>query len=127
MIFEKIASLRKNFMNRGATYYALGKDVYEYGRDLIKERMSQKNSAESSSAQNQDGADYLKDIKRKNLERNFSMPDPNDPSELAKQKSYKQSQGVSDHSGSSYNGPGKPGENVNSNMAHRNFDNHQGN
>jgi hypothetical protein len=69
--------------------------------------------------------------RRRNLERNFSKQDDADlfeQREKAKQTSMLHSQGEADHSGSGYHGPGKPTPGkTHSNMAQRNFENHQGN
>jgi hypothetical protein len=71
------------------------------------------------------------DEKRQNLERNLTQDTDQetfDMLEKRKQTSMLHSQGESDHSGSSYHGPGKPmSGKTNSNMWQRNFDNHQGN
>jgi hypothetical protein len=71
------------------------------------------------------------DEKRQNLERNLTQDTDQetfDMLEKRKQTSMLHSQGESDHSGSSYHGPGKPmSGKSNSNMWQRNFDNHQGN
>lgn len=70
-----------------------------------------------------------RELKRKNALKNFDNSSQVDPNLIQrKQTSMKASQGVSDHSGSAYKGPGNVDhEKVNSNMAQRNFDNHQGN
>ena len=57
----------------------------------------------------------------------MEIPEAENPFIEAKQQSMEDSQGVADHSGSSYHGPGKPAERTNANMWQRNFDNHQGN
>jgi hypothetical protein len=68
---------------------------------------------------------------RQNAVKNFTQEDEQDllaAKEKARQTSMLHSQGQSDHSGSSYHGPGKPmSGKTNSNMWQRNFDNHQGN
>ncbi|HXH76630.1 MAG TPA: hypothetical protein VNJ08_16785 [Bacteriovoracaceae bacterium] len=61
--------------------------------------------------------DPSKKALRKNLAKNFTVPSPNDPAELARQTSLHSHQ-VKDQD---------PGEKFNSNMWQRNYDNHQGN
>ena len=125
MIFDKFSEIRKNLMNRGATYYALGKDVFEYGRDLIKEKMEERQSFGTGSPK-EDSTSTGK--KRKNLKKNFSVPDPHDPSIEAKIQSL-ESHGDegNQHVASGYHGAGKAGNKTNANKLQRNYDNHQGN
>lgn len=70
-----------------------------------------------------------KQMKRENLSKNFQQPEPDLNQDFERRKrSMLDSQGKSDHSGSAYHGPGNVDhEKVNSNMAHRNYDNHQSN
>lgn len=61
-----------------------------------------------------------KDVKRENLKKNFFQKDTS--SIKRTEQSMKDSQGISDFSGSSYNGPGNVDrEKTNSNMSQRNF------
>ena len=61
-----------------------------------------------------------KDAKRENLKKNFFQKDTS--SIKRTEQSMKDSQGISDFSGSSYNGPGNVDrEKTNSNMSQRNF------
>lgn len=140
-MFDRIREVRRDLTRRGSTYFAIGKDIFDYGRDVIKERLMDKSSGEnqediehklsdekpdiSHSSQGED--EEIIEKRRQNLQKNFSVPEANNPLEQGKQQSMKDSQGVADHSGSSYHGPGKPGEKSNSSMWQQNFDNHQGN
>ena len=128
MIFEKFSQLRKNLMNRGATYYALGKDVFDYGRDLIKEKMNSRQTDKDGGEGFIKEEPEVKSNKRKNFKKNFSVPDPNDPAIQSKLQSLEShgSEG-NKHVASGYHGAGKPGNKTNANMWQRNFDNHQGN
>ncbi len=141
-MFSKIKDYRNELMRRGSTYIAIGRDIYDYGRDLIQERLNeqtQNNNAEPSEENTQELATKAqasaepqkehsqKERKRRNLQKNFEVPEPNNAIERGKQESLAKSQGIADHSGSSYHGPGKPGEKSNASMWQRNFDNHQGN
>lgn len=67
-----------------------------------------------------------KDVKRENLKKNFFQKDTSrenlEESINRTEQSMKDSQGISDFSGSSYNGPGNVDkEKTNSNMSQRNF------
>lgn len=140
-MFNKIKDYRNELMRRGSTYMAIGRDIYDYGRDLIQERlhenplekkMEEPSEEELASRAQADGKEPQKEQgqrerKRKNMQKNFEIPEPNNAIEKGKQQSLAKSQGIADHSGSSYHGPGKPGEKSNSSMWQRNFDNHQGN
>lgn len=142
-MFDRIREVRRDLTRRGSTYFAIGKDIFDYGRDVIKERLmdnSEENrediesklseekpdiTHETQSGQNED--EELKEKRRQNLQKNFTVPEAHNPVEQGRQQSMKDSQGVADHSGSSYHGPGRPGDKSNSNMWQQNFDNHQGN
>lgn len=144
-MFKRIKDYRKELMRRGSTYFAIGRDIYDYGRDLIQERLNENpqevsiegpserstqetaNRAQSAAEEPVNKEENQKERKRKNMQKNFEVPEPNNAIEKGKQESLAKSQGIADHSGSSYHGPGKPGEKSNASMWQRNFDNHQGN
>jgi hypothetical protein len=143
-MFDRIREVRRDLTRRGSTYFAIGKDIFDYGRDVIKERLIDKTAGDnqediehklneekptiSHEAQAEhDEDEELKEKRRQKLQKNFTVPEANNPLEQSKQQSMKDSQGVADHSGSSYHGPGRPGDKSNSNMWQQNFDNHQGN
>ena len=133
-MFNRIKDYKKELLRQGSTYFAIGRDIYDYGRDLIQERLNEnlqdENTEELSERSTQEPvnkAENQKERKRKNMQKNFEVPEPNNAIEKGKQESLAKSQGIADHSGSSYHGPGKPGEKSNASMWQRNFDNHQGN
>jgi hypothetical protein len=142
-MFNQIKNYRNELMRRGSTYFAIGRDIYDYGKDLIQERLNerpvtedldrsaehktQEQEALAQPSEDQKNEKTQKERKRRNMQKKFEVPEPNNAIEKGKQESLAKSQGVSDHSGSSYHGPGKPGEKSNAGMWQRNFDNHQGN
>jgi hypothetical protein len=69
------------------------------------------------------------EVKRANARKIWEKSQENLDNDLKKKEtSMLASQGKSDHSGSAYHGPGNiDHEKVDSNMAQRNFDNHQSN
>jgi hypothetical protein len=121
MLFKKIITYPKNLMDRASSYIEIGKDILDYGREVIKERLEAQPSGKHSKNPSE------KIPKELVIEKNFIIPKADNSFIKGKQESLRASQGITDHSGCSYHGPGKPGENVNSNMAQRNFENHQGN
>jgi hypothetical protein len=103
--------------------------TYQQIRD---ERANKMNSVQTApSAQGVDSDAEESEKRRERLRQNMlnkEDQDHFDELERARQTSMLHSQGQSDHSGSSYHGPGKPmSGKTNSNMWQRNFDNHQGN
>lgn len=136
MITKKLIDLAGNMLQRSYTYYAIGKDIYEYSNQSIKRHMSSLeeahhptlNEEETGSQKTSPELDESTiELRRENLKKNLEVPEADNSFIQGKQQSMKASQGISDHSGSSYHGPGKPGDKSNSNMWQRNFENHQGN
>lgn len=122
--------LTKNVMERSFTYVAIGKDIYSYSKNAIKEHLEKESSQKSPEAhfdQTEARNETEVEKKRENLRKQMEVPEAENPFIEARQQSMQDSQGIADHSGSSYHGPGKPGDKSNANMWQRNFDNHQGN
>lgn len=124
MLTKKLLDLASTALQRTYTYYLIGKDIFEYSNKSIQRHLSNEEAqAPYEPTLKEDEAEF----RRESLKRNMEMPEPNDSFIQSKQQSMMASQGVADHSGSSYHGSGRPGEKINSNMWQRNFDNHQGN
>lgn len=122
MIFRKINSLAKDVLDRSSGYFEIGQDIFLYGKERI---MSYVEKNEKSQEDVHQGAEAEK--RRENLKKQMINEEGEQETLKRRQESMKKSQGVADHSGSSYPGPGKPGEKTNANMWQRNFENHQGN
>lgn len=108
MIIKNIQLIKQRIIDRGQSIYDLGKDIIEAGVKVYKERN------ESEPQVKKEKGETL----RKNLRDNFTVSEKEDTKEMAKQISLK-SHKLKAHPVS--------GENWNSNMGHRNFNNHQGN
>lgn len=124
MLTKKLLDLASFALQRSYTYYAIGRDIFEYSNRSIKKHLS---AEETQTPHEPTLKEDAAELRRENLQKNMEMPGPDDSFIQGKQQSMMASQGVADHSGSSYHGPGKPGERSNANMWQRNFDNHQGN
>jgi hypothetical protein len=120
MLFNRMNKYRKDFKELRSKIFTLGRDIVREGVKIYKQRNQQDEKLGSQD-------DPHKAALRKSLKENLVMPNSESPGEISRQQSMHSSQGVADHSGSSYHGPGKPGEKTNSNMWQRNFENHQGN
>lgn len=139
MLTKKILDLASNMLQRSYTYYSIGKDIYEYSNESIKRHLNPEGqtSAYQPTLKTESGVETKEEDKeidsdiiekrREQLKKNMEIPEADDSFVHSKQESMKASQGVADHSGSSYHGPGKPGDKSNANMWQRNFENHQGN
>jgi hypothetical protein len=128
MLFNKIMGLTKNVFERSSTYLAIGRDIYDYSKNSIKEHLEKGSSQKDIETQlKRPEALEEQEKKREYLRKQMEVLEAENPFVEARQQSMQDSQGVADHSGSSYHGPGKPGEKSNANMWQRNFDNHQGN
>lgn len=129
MLLKRFFDLGGSLIDKGHMYYSLGKDVFDYGKDLFRERFGNKKNSEEEDTGISVDFERL-ESERKNLEKKFTIPNSDSPEVRAHQQSMMASQGVPDKrntGGSSYNGPGRPGGKFNSNMWQRNYDNHQGN
>lgn len=124
MLTKKLLDLASFALQRSYTFYAIGRDIFEYSNNSIKRHL---NSEEDKTPYEPRLKEDEAELRRANLKRNMEIPEADDSFIQSKQQSMMDSQGFPDHSGSSYHGPGKPGETSNANMWQRNFDNHQGN
>jgi len=102
----------------GNDIYDLGLDLMNYGKDRLMEKILQRLKVLGKKQSSQSTAS---EKTRKNMERNFVIPERDDAELLAQQQSMLNSQGVP------YKGPGNAGEKTSSNMSQRNYENHRGN
>lgn len=88
---------------------------------IVDKRLNQK--LEKRKMRHFQKEEVVSDVKRaEELQKNFEVK------QKSRDQSMRDSQGEADHSGSGYHGPGNiDREKVNSNMARRNYNNHQGN
>jgi hypothetical protein len=126
-MFNKIKAFTNNLRARTDTMIILGRDVLIYGTEKLLEQLKKKDDGIEEKKEVEVDDSITIEMKRHNLQKNFTIPEADDAIAQAQQQSLKSSQGMPDHSGSSYHGPGRPGEKINANMAQRNFENHQGN
>lgn len=129
MIFKKMYALRDSVLEKGSSLVMLGKDIVDESIRIYNEKKQFQDAEEQGSEQlekesfaGKEGEpiiseDPSRETLRKNLEKNMTVPEPENPAELARQTSLSAHKKI-DHD---------PGENWNSNMWQRNFDNHQGN
>lgn len=129
MFFNNIMKLGRNIYNLGSSFAAIGKSMTIQGRGAIRGLLRDVQEKKASSSNKDEEDEIQAEIRRQNMQKNFEIPEPgpNDHAINAKIESMKHSQGVSDFSGSSYDGPGLPGERTNFNKYQQNYENHQGN
>lgn len=120
MIFKKLWHLRSHLINTTYTYLSIGKDILDFSLETVKKHRGSDSARKEFKAKGETG----KTRKNFNIKTNASLAD--DSFIQRKQQSLRSSQIIPDRS-PSHHGPGNPGERANSNMAHRNYDNHQGN
>lgn len=126
MVVQKLMDLTSNVIQKSFTYYAIGKDIWDYSNRTIKRHLGSEEEQTNIQESRSEKQDEL-EKRREQLIKQMEIPEANDSFIQSRQQSMLDSQGIADHSGSSYHGPGKPGEKSNSNMWHRNYENHQGN
>ena len=127
MLTKKLLDMAGNMLQKSYTYYAIGKDIYDYSNKTIKHHLNAESTQTPHEPKLKEDTEESLEARRETLRKNMEIPEPDDSFIQSKQESMLASQGVADHSGSSYHGPGKGGDRTNSNMWQRNFENHQGN
>ena len=113
MILDKMSTFAKEVLKRSSGFWEAGKDIIDFGKRRIRDLEETKESTPQKKAQKIMKKTYNASAEEREVRR--------------REQSMLHSQGISDHSGSSYHGPNKPGERANDNKLKRNFDNHQGN
>jgi len=112
VMFKKIKTLRSEWLKKGELYFTIGKDIFDFGKELIIQRVI--NRRTEFRPGHVDNSSKMENLKKK-----FVVPESDSEFENARLKS------MSDHE-SLINQRKAHSEKINSNMSHRNYENHQG-
>lgn len=121
MLFNKLFIYGKGFIQKSFTLYGIGRDILDYGRLVVKNRLlhtNQKGRLEKNKSSNE--ALLAREKDRARIEKNFLIPEKDfhrktqqEPDYIVKNNMFAKLDTIT--------------KNFNSNKSQRNFENHQGN
>lgn len=128
MLINNFIKLGKGVFKFGSSFASVGKYLALQGRDKVLELLEEGLDKNPTKPKKPKEHDIEAEARRQNMLKNFEVkevPEDNNAAIQAKMESMKHSQGTSDFSGSSYDGPDSPGQRTNYNRFQRNYENHQ--
>ncbi len=123
MVFNKLFTYGKGLVKKSYTLYGIGRDIFDYSRLVVKNRLLQSKHSRGKSEGGHSSKDALlaREKNRLEMEKNFVVPESDTywktkahgPDYVVKENLYAKKETLT--------------QNFNSNKMQRNFENHQGN
>lgn len=121
MLFNKLFVLGKGFIQKSFTLYGVGRDILDYGRLVVKNRLLHNNKkGRLDKKKGSSEALLAREKDRARIEKNFVIPENDfqqkaqqEPEYIVKNNMFAKLDTIT--------------KNFNSNKSQRNFENHQGN